>query len=127
MSEHQQQLTMDQAMGAFRAMVRDEMGEAGPDPGGPLDMPVETPEEAEIRQFLMAQYLINLACPSVSGCRNTHCRRDRTCRHLARVRARWSERKSSHPRRSPAASIVRYAIWVYVSARQQGLGRALGR
>jgi hypothetical protein len=127
MPEHQRQLTIDEAMGEFRAMVEEELGDGGPAPGAGPGGRIETPQEAETRQFLMAQYLIRLACPSASGCRNAQCRRDAMCRHLVRVRAKWSERKSSHPRRSPGASIMRYAVWVYVSARRQGLGRALGR
>ena len=110
-------LTIDEAIGEFQAMVQDELGEAGPGVCGP---PLETPAETDSRHFLLAQYLIGLACPAPARCRDYRCRRD-TCWHLARVRARWSARKSSHPRRPPGADALRYAIWVYVSA-QRGVG-----
>jgi hypothetical protein len=109
-------LTIDEAIGEFQAMVVDELGEAEPGACGP---PLETPAEADSRHFLLAQYLIGLACPVPAHCRDRQCRRD-ICRHLARVRARWSARKSSHPRRPPGADALRYAIWVYVSARRGG-------
>ena len=121
MTELPRPLTIDQAIGEFRTMVQDELGDAPLGDGGPPATP-ETPEEAATRLFLMAQYLINRACPAPGRCRDYSCRRDATCRHLVRVRARWSARKSSHPRRSPGADALRYAIWVYVSARR-GEGR----
>ncbi|MGH7754153.1 MAG: hypothetical protein ACREN5_15210 [Gemmatimonadales bacterium] len=116
------QLTIDEAMGEFRALVQDQLddvplgdslGELQVDPGPP-----ETLQEAETRRFLMAQYLLGLACPAPKTCRNYQCRRDASCRHLVRVRARWSAGKSGHPRRPPGADALRYAIWVYMSSRR---------
>jgi hypothetical protein len=80
--------------------------------------PPKTPEEAETRRFLSAQYVARAACPKPADCHHDHCRRDRERRHLARIRARWSARKSSHPQRPPGAEALRHAIWVYVSARR---------
>jgi hypothetical protein len=110
----QRQLTIDEAVSEFRDMVQDEFGDAEPGDRRPL----ETQEEAETRRFLTAQYVVRAACPKPADCRHYSCRRDRECRHLARIRARWSARKSSHPRRPPGADALRYAIWVYVSARR---------
>jgi hypothetical protein len=116
MTELSRQLTIDEAISEFQAMVQDELGDAPIADGGPP----ETPEEAETRRFLAAQYLIGLACPAPAACRDHRCRREATCRHLVHVRGRWSARKSSHPRRPPGADALRYAIWVYVSSRREG-------
>jgi hypothetical protein len=116
MIETSRPLTIDEAIGEFRAMVQDELGDA--EPGG--CRPMETPAEADTRHFLLAQYLIGAACPAPADCSDYRCRRDAACRRLARVRARWSARQSSHPRRPPGADALRYAIWVYVSARRRG-------
>ena len=116
MTELPRQLTIDEAMGEFRAMVQDELGDPEPGDCGPP----ETPEEAETRRFRMAQYPIGLACPASATCPDYRYRRDAECRHLTHVRARWKARKSSHPRRPPAGDALRYAIWVYVSAWRGG-------
>jgi hypothetical protein len=116
MIETSRPLTIDEAIGEFRAMVVDELGDA--EPGAGACRPPETPAEADTRHFLMAQYLIGGACPAPADCAHYSCRRDATCRHMVRVRARWSARISSHPRRPPGADALRYAIWVYVSARR---------
>jgi hypothetical protein len=110
-------LTIDEAMGAFQTMVQDVLGDEPLGDGAPLS---ETPQEAETRRFLLAQHLIDRTCPSPSACAYRACRRDATCQHLARVRARWAAGRSSHPRRPPGADALRYAIWVYVSARRSG-------
>ena len=117
MTELPRPLTIDEAISEFQTMPQDDLGDAPLGGGGPLATR-ETPAEAETRCFLMAQYLIDRACPAPGRCRDRGCRRDATCRHLVRVRARWSARKSSHPRRPPGADALRYAIWVYVSARR---------
>jgi hypothetical protein len=115
MTEPARPLTIDEAISEFQTLVRDELGDAPLGDGGP---PAETPEEAETRRFLTARYLIGAACPAPARCRHQQCRRDRTCRHLTRIEARWAARRSSHPRRSPGADALRYAIWAYVSARR---------
>jgi len=122
MTELSRPLTIDEAVGAFRAMMQDALGDAQTGGGGAP----ETPKEAETRRFLLAQYLIGRACPAAAGCRDHRCRRDATCRHLVHVRGRWSARRSSHPRRPPGADALRYAIWVYVSSRRGGEGKASG-
>jgi hypothetical protein len=109
-------LTIDQALGEFPALLEDVLGEA---PAGDRVPPPETPQEADTRRFLLAQYLIGRACPAPSACADYSCRRDATCKHLDRVRARYRAGRSSHPRRPPGAEALRYAIWVYVSARRE--------
>jgi hypothetical protein len=118
MTEPSSPLTIDEAVSEFQTMVEDALGEAPP--GGGAPPPPETPQEAETRHYLLAQYLIGRACPSAAACRDRGCRRDGECKHLARVRARWSAGRSSHPRRPPGADALRYAIWVYVSWRRGG-------
>jgi len=120
LTEHTRRLTIDEAVSEFHALVRDQLDDAPmDDPTGNRQVdpgPPETPQEAETRRFLMAQYLLGLACPAPTACRDYHCRRDSECRHLARVKARWSAGRSSHPRRPPGADALRYAIWVYMSS-----------
>jgi hypothetical protein len=108
-------LTIDEAVSEFQTMVQDVLGDAPPGEHTPLP---ETPQEAETRRFLLAQHLIERACPAPAACRDRRCRRDPMCKHMARVRARWSTGQSSHPRRPPGADALRYAIWVYVSSRR---------
>jgi hypothetical protein len=115
MTEPARPLTIDEALGEFPDMLEDVLGET---PTGDRMPPPETPQEAETRCFLLAQYLIGRACPAPSGCADYGCRRDATCKHLARVRARYRAGRSSHPRRPPGADALRYAIWVYVSSRR---------
>ena len=108
-------LTIDEAVSEFQTMVRDVLGDA---PLGDHAPPPETPQEADTRRFFLAQYLIDRTCPAPAACGDRGCRRDAVCKHLARVRARWSAGKSSHPRRPPGADALRYAIWVYVSSQR---------
>jgi hypothetical protein len=108
-------LTIDEAVSAFQTMVQDVLGDAPLGDGTP---PLETPQEAETRRFLLARHLIDRACPAPAVCPDRGCRRD-MCKHLARVQARWSAGRSSHPRRPPGADALRYAIWVYVSSRRE--------
>jgi hypothetical protein len=122
MIETSRPLTVDEAVAEFTAMVDDVLGDVLP--GGAATP--ETPQEADTRHFLLAQHLIGLACPRPSACRDQRCRRDASCRHLAYVQSRWRARRSGHPRRPPGADILRHAIWLYVTARRRGEGRALG-
>src|SRR5262245_47697575 len=107
--------TIDQAVSEFQALIHERFGEA-PSPGESL--PPETPEEAEEARFLMAEYLVGLACPDPGRCSDLRCRRDAFCRHMAYVLTRQNTATSHHPRRAPGAEAVRYAIWVYMSSRQ---------
>jgi len=115
MTDHSRPLTIDEAMSEFRTMVQDVLGDEPPDGHAPL---AETPQEAETRRFLLAQHLIDRACPAPAACSDRGCRRDGMCQYMARVRARWSAGRSSHPRRPPGGCAARYAIWVYVSSRR---------
>jgi hypothetical protein len=123
MSEPLRQLTIDEAVSEFHALLQEQLGG---DPGdGPGDGPVgdwappATQEEAEARHFRMAEHLVGLACPDPAACGDPRCRRDALCRHLAHVRTRQAAGKSSHPRRPPGADALRYAIWVYMSSRSR--------
>ena len=114
MSVPTRQLTIDEAVSEFHALMQDHADDVPPGVGDP-GLP-ETPQEAETRRFLMAQYLLGLACPTPKACHDYRCRRDTSCQHRERVKARWSAGKSSHPRRPPGADALRYAIWVYMSS-----------
>jgi hypothetical protein len=113
------QLTIDDAVSEFSAMIEDGVLGDAPLPDGGTPAP-ETPQEAETRHFLLARYLIGLACPATAACDDRRCRREAVCRHLIHVRDRWSAGRSSHPRRPPGADALRYAIWVYVASRRGG-------
>ena len=125
----QPELTLDQAVAEFQATAKEALGDAAPDAAMP-PRPA-TPEEAEARRFRVAEFLLSIACPNSSGCDDQRCRRDAVCRHLARVRAKQASGKSTHPRRSPGAEAVRYAMWVCMSVgaqeEPQGTDRPTGR
>ncbi|MFZ1102991.1 MAG: hypothetical protein WAN86_09170, partial [Hyphomicrobiaceae bacterium] len=91
MTEPASPLTIDEAMSEFQTMAQDVLGDAPPSDGAP---PPETPQEAETRHFLLAQYLIGCACRAPAACRDRGCRREAVCKHLTRVRARWSAGRS---------------------------------
>jgi hypothetical protein len=114
MTTRSPQLTIDDAVGKFHAVLKEELGDAPP----LAPMPLETPEEAEARLFRFAEYLLGQACPDPAACADPRCRRDVLCRHFARVRAKQQSGASSHPRRTAGAEAVRYAIWVLMSAGQ---------
>ena len=116
MTDPSRPLTIDEAVSEFQTMAQDVLGDAPPGDHTPLP---ETPQEAETRRFLLAQHLIDRACPAPAACGDRGCRRDAVCMHLARVRARWRAGRSGHPRRPPGADALRYAIWVYVSSRRE--------
>jgi hypothetical protein len=99
MTEPARQLTTDEAVGRFRALIKDEI--AG--------MPPQTAEEAEAAHFRVAEHIIGLACPAPARCGDRGCRRDRVCRHLAQVRARRSAGRSSTrgARREPRRCAMR--------------------
>lgn len=116
------QITIDEALAEFRAMIEDGVLGGAPLPSrgdAPTPAPApETPQEADTRRFLMAQYLIGLACPAPAACGDQRCRREATCRHLVHVRDRWCAGSSSHPRRPPGADALRNAIRIYVASRR---------
>jgi hypothetical protein len=114
MMKPSRQLTIDEAIGEFQALLQEQLGDVPPGACGPP----QTPEEAEARRFQMAEHLVRLACPDRTLCADYRCRRDAICRHLAFVLTRQRTGKSGHPRRPPGAEAVRYAIWVYMSARR---------
>jgi hypothetical protein len=106
------QLTIDEAIGEFQAVLKEELGDNRP----LTAMPPETPEETETRLFRLAEYMLGLACPVPAACTEQRCRRNALCRHLAHVRAKQQSGLSRHPRRTPGAEAARYAIWVYMSS-----------
>ena len=87
----------------FQAVARDLLGDsvargrAAP----------QTPEEAEDSLFRFAESILSLACPDPTACNNEHCRRQRICRHFARVRASGPPARArirgARPVRRPAA------------------------
>ncbi len=112
MTEPLRQLTIDEALGEFQALVQEQLGDGLPGDCGPP----ETPEEAEARRFRMAELLVGLACPEPAACIDQRCRRDGLCRHWGYVKMKESTGRCDHPRRTPGAEAVRYAIWVYMSS-----------
>jgi|RhiMetdeSRZDD1v2_1073273.scaffolds.fasta_scaffold354758_2 hypothetical protein len=106
------QLTIDQAIAEFQAVVREELGD---DPA-PVATAPRTPEEAENARFRFAEFMVALACPDPRACTDHRCRRNALCRHFERVQAKRASRRASHPRRTPGAEAIRYAIWAYISS-----------
>ena len=106
------QLTIDEAIAEFQAVVREELG----DRPLPAARTHQTPEEEEEGRFRVAEFLLGLACPDPRACADTRCRRNVLCRHFERVRAKRASGKASHPRRAAGAEAVRYAIWAYMSS-----------
>jgi hypothetical protein len=106
------QLTIDEAIAEFQAVVREELGD------GPSDAPMtpRTPQEEEESRFRFAEFMLSLACPDPRACTDHRCRRNVACRHFERVQAKRLSGKTSHPRRTPGAEAARYAIWVYMSS-----------
>jgi hypothetical protein len=119
MTEPSRQLTIDDAVGEFYALMLEELGDGLGDGVGDRGAP-ESHEEAEAGHFRLAEHLVGLACPDPTACSDSRCRRDVLCRHLAHVRRRQATGRSSHPRRPPGADALRYAIWVYMSSRGGG-------
>lgn len=106
------QLTVDEAMAEFYAVLREKLGDVSS-----IASPVsETSEEAEARRFKLAEFMLGLACPDPRACTDQRCRRNAICRHFAHVRAKQQSRQSVHPRRTPGAEAARYAIWVYMNS-----------
>ena len=112
MTTQTRQLTIDDAIAEFQAVVREELGDTPPHT---TRVPV-TPEEAEARRFQFAEFMLGLACPDPTACTDWQCRRHRLCRHFARLRVKQRNGVSRHPRRTPGAEAARYAIWVYMSS-----------
>jgi hypothetical protein len=106
------QLTIDQAIAEFHAVLREELGDMPP----PTNRTHTTPEEEEESRYRFAEYMLGLACPDPRACTDQRCRRKVLCRHFERVQAKRSSGKASHPRRTPGAEAARYAIWVYMSS-----------
>ena len=111
MTHTTRQLSIDAAMAEFQAVVREELGESL----ARENTTPRTPEQREDSLFHFAEFMLSLACPNPRDCTDQRCRRDVVCRHYARVQAKRTGR-SSHPRRTPGAEAVRYAIWAYMSS-----------
>ena len=108
------QLTVDDAMGEFQALLREELGDA---PAGDVAPPA-TPEEEEQKRFACAELILRAVCPDPRACTDQHCRRNVLCRHFERLRAKRASGIASHARRTPGSEAVRYAIWVYMSSQR---------
>jgi hypothetical protein len=107
-------LTVDQALGEFQALLRERMGDdAAADVAA-----AGTPAEDEESRFACAELILKAACPDPRACTDQQCRRGMLCRHFMRLRAKRESGVASHPRRTPGAEAVRYAIWVYMSSRR---------
>ena len=106
------QLTVDDAMAEFQVALREALGDSPPDTAARS----MTPEEQEEALFRFAEVVLSLACPDPRACNHRQCRRDVRCRHFARLEAKRVSGKASHPRRTPGAEAVRYAVWVYMSS-----------
>lgn len=113
MTHTTRQLSIDAAMAEFQTVVREELGE----PFARENATPRTPEQREDSLFRFAEFMLSLACPNPRACTDQRCRRDVACRHYARVQAKRTG-GSSHPRRTPGAEAVRYAIWAYMSSGQ---------
>jgi hypothetical protein len=114
MNTSARQLTVDDAMSEFQAALREALGDSPPDAAArPW-----TPEEREEGLFRFAEVVLSLACPDPRACSHPHCRRMVRCRHFARVEAKRTSGKASHPRRTPGAEAARFAVWVYMSSAQ---------
>jgi hypothetical protein len=105
-------LTIDEAIAELHAVVREELG----DPAPISAAAPRTAEEEEEERFRFAEHMARLACADPGACTDHRCRRNLLCRHFARVQAKRASGKASHPRRTPAAEAVRYAIWAYMSS-----------
>lgn len=111
MKDATRQLSIDAAIAEFEAVVREELGESFVRE----DTTPRTPEQREESLFRFAEFMLSLTCPDPRACTDQRCRRDVVCRHYARVQAKRTG-GSSHPRRTPGAEAVRYAIWAYMSS-----------
>lgn len=120
--EQQPALTLDQAVAEFQALANEMLGDAPP---GTAAAPApRSPEEREAGLFGFAEAVIGLVCPDPLACEEQRCRRNAVCRHLARVRGKQASGQSVHPRRTPGAEAVRYAMWVFMSADRRLAGQA---
>jgi hypothetical protein len=111
MNDPTHQLSVDEAMAEFQAVVREELGDSVAHSTGSLP----TPEQAEANRFKLAEYMLQLACPDPRSCTDRRCRRNALCRHFAYVRSLQQSGVSRHPRRTPGAEAARYAVWVYMN------------
>ena len=114
MTQRSRQLTIDEAMGQFQTVLKEELGDAAPNAAKTPESP-ETPEEAEANRFRFAEYIVGLACPGPTACTDQRCRRNAVCRHIAHLRATQRDGVTRHPRRTPGAEAIRYAVWLYMN------------
>jgi hypothetical protein len=109
------QLTVDQAIGEFHALLREELGDAPADVAAAPATPA-TPEEEEHLRFACAELILRAVCPDPRACTDQRCRRHALCRHFSRVQAKRHSGVARNPRRTPGAEAVRYAIWVFMAS-----------
>jgi hypothetical protein len=99
-------------MAEFQAVAREVLGDRPLHTGsGPA-----TPEEAEASHFRLAEFVLGLACPDPRACSDQRCRRSGLCRHFAHLRQLQQSGVTHHPRRTPGAEAVRYAVWVCMNS-----------
>jgi hypothetical protein len=112
MTDPHQTISVDDAVSAFIASLKQRLGTEGDGPCGS-----ETPEEAEDRRFRFAEDVLRAACPDPRFCTHHRCKRTRLCRHFADLRAvRDGTRKLPPSRRPPGATMLRHAMWVFVNS-----------
>jgi hypothetical protein len=109
-------LSVDDAVQEFLAILSRAWGSAEPDASRLAELQRDTPEEAEARRFRCAEEVLRLLCSDPRWCTDRRCRRLTMCRRLADLRARQRDRRSPHPRRTPGAAALRHAIWLYMNA-----------
>ena len=106
-------LTVDEAVAEFMAGMQQRLGSA---PAESYSYGAETLEQAEARRFNFAEEVLRVACPDPRLCTHHRCRRNRLCRHFADLRAvQDGTHKLPPSRRSPGATMVRHAIWVFMN------------
>jgi hypothetical protein len=114
MNDPHPHLTVDQAVSEFMASMQERLGSAATERRGPS---TETREQADARRFDMAETVLSLACPDPRLCNHHRCRRGGLCRHFADLHAvRDGRRKLPPSRRSPSATMLRHAIWVFMNS-----------
>lgn len=114
MPDPEQLISVDDAMAEFQAIAREVLADASS--GARASTPDATPEQMEESRFRLAEYVLSLACPDPRACADHRCRRQVLCRHFERVQAKRASGLSNHPRRTPGAEALRYAVWVVMNS-----------
>ena len=110
MNTNKRHLTVEQAVSEFFGRIERIVG------SGPARPPLP-PEQREALYFRAAESLLASLCAGTAQCGDQRCRRGGLCRLVAGYHAAQADPTLMHPRRTPGTSALRYAIWVYQSAR----------